>query len=57
MSMQWNKKTHEEVPNLNWSYCSQKKLTFFDQTVTKILNDINDRVKILSNFSIMILPF
>ena len=37
MSIQWNKKTHEEVPNLNGSYCSQKNFTFFDQTVTKIL--------------------
>ena len=37
MSIQWNKKTHEEVSNLNGSYCSQKNFTFFDQTVTKIL--------------------
>ena len=48
------KKTHEEVPNFNGSYCSQTNFTFFDQTV--YFFDIADRVKIFSNFSVTIWP-
>ena len=35
-------KSHEEVPNLNGSYCSKINFTFFCQTATKKVKYIND---------------